>query len=165
MFSMFGRTWAPQKGGLHKRTGNNRKKLLNSNISSICSHNMVNVSPLAAEIGPVVWGHPCEFQRVSRLGSVSARLSSSGRQLNFAALNRGAPPIFVRAAITLDIGPHSLYSLYYIHCVANFNGFRFLVTLLHGTQYWASAKLCGVEQRAPPIFGRAVITLGIGPHF
>jgi len=30
---------------------------------------------------------------------------------------------------------------------------------------WASAKLCGVEQRAPPIFGRATITLGIGPHF
>ena len=29
---------------------------------------------------------------------------------------------------------------------------------------WASAKLCGVEQRAPPIFGRADITLGIGPH-
>jgi len=27
------------------------------------------------------------------------------------------------------------------------------------------AKLCGVEQRAPPIFGRAAITLGIGPHF
>ena len=31
-------------------------------------------------------------------------------------------------------------------------------------QYWASAKLCGVEHRAPPIFGRAAITLGIGPH-
>ena len=31
-------------------------------------------------------------------------------------------------------------------------------------QYWASAKLCGVEQRAPPIFGRAAIALGIGPH-
>jgi len=28
----------------------------------------------------------------------------------------------------------------------------------------ASAKLCGVEQRAPPIFGRAAITLDIGPH-
>ena len=26
------------------------------------------------------------------------------------------------------------------------------------------AKLCGVEPRAPPIFGRAAITLGIGPH-
>ena len=31
-------------------------------------------------------------------------------------------------------------------------------------QQWASAKLCGVEQRAPPIFGRATIRLGIGPH-
>ena len=30
--------------------------------------------------------------------------------------------------------------------------------------YWASAKICGVEQRAPPLFGRAAITLGIGPH-
>jgi len=31
----------------------------------------------------------------------------------------------------------------------------------------ASAKLCGAEQRAPPMFGRATITLGIGgfgPH-
>jgi len=34
-------------------------------------------------------GHPCKFQRVSRLCSVTARHSSSGRQPNFAALNRG----------------------------------------------------------------------------
>jgi len=34
-------------------------------------------------------GHPCKFQRVSRLGSVTAQHSSSGRQPNFAALNRG----------------------------------------------------------------------------
>ena len=47
---------------------------------------------------------------------------------------------------------------------ANFNGFRVLAALLHGIQQWASAKLCGVEQRAPPIFGRAAVTLGIGPH-
>jgi len=33
--------------------------------------------------------HPCKFQRVSRLGSVTARHSSIGRQPNFAALNRG----------------------------------------------------------------------------
>jgi len=32
---------------------------------------------------------PCKFQRVSLLGSVTARHSSSGRQLNFAVLNRG----------------------------------------------------------------------------
>jgi len=33
--------------------------------------------------------HPCKFQRVSRFGIVTARQSSSGRQPNFAALNRG----------------------------------------------------------------------------
>ena len=48
---------------------------------------------------------------------------------------------------------------------ANFNRFRILAALYcTALQYWASAKLCGIEQRAPPIFGRAAITLGIGPH-
>ena len=67
---------------------------------------MVNFGPLAAEIDPVVWGTP-----------------------------------------------------------ANFNGFRVLTALLHGTRVVGVSTLCGVEQRAPPIFGRAAITLGIGPHF
>jgi len=48
---------------------------------------------------------------------------------------------------------------------ANFNGFHVLAALLHGTLVERIAKLCGVEQRAPPIFGRAAITVGIGPHF
>ena len=46
----------------------------------------------------------------------------------------------------------------------NFNGFRVLKRYCTVLQQWASGKLCGVEQRAPPIFGRATITLGIGPH-
>ena len=75
------------------------KKLLSSNMSSACPHNMVNFCPLAAEIGLPVWGTS-----------------------------------------------------------ANFNSFRVLATLLHGSQ------VVGVEQRAPTIFGRAAITLGIGPH-
>ena len=66
---------------------------------------MVNFGPLAAEIGPVVWG--------------TLQISTG-----FASWQR--------------------------YCTA--------------LQYWASAKLCGVEQRAPPVFGRAAITLGIGPH-
>ena len=37
-------------------------------------------------------GHPCKFQRVSSLGSVTSRHFSSGRQPNFAALNRGRHP-------------------------------------------------------------------------
>jgi len=81
------------------------KNLLSSNISSTCPHNVVNFGPLAAEIDPVVWGTP-----------------------------------------------------------ANFNGLASWQRYCTARQYWASAKLCGVEQRAPPIFDRAAITLGIGPH-
>ena len=39
----------------------NRKNLLNSNISSTCPHNMVNVGLLAAEIGSGVWCTPANF--------------------------------------------------------------------------------------------------------
>ena len=38
------------------------------------------------------------------------------------------------------------------------------VTARHSTLVAGVSQLCGVEQRAPPIFGRAAITLGIGPH-
>jgi len=64
------------------------KKLLSSNTSSTCPCNMVNVGPLTAEIGSGVWA-PSKFQRISRLGSVTARHASSRPQPNFAALNRG----------------------------------------------------------------------------
>jgi len=37
------------------------KKLLSSNISSRCPHNMVNFGLLAVEIGPAVWGTPANF--------------------------------------------------------------------------------------------------------
>ena len=37
------------------------KNLLNSNMSYRCPHNMVNFGPLAAEIGPVFWGTPANF--------------------------------------------------------------------------------------------------------
>jgi len=39
----------------------NRKNLLSSNMSSTCPHNMVNFGPLAADIDPVVWGTPANF--------------------------------------------------------------------------------------------------------
>jgi len=66
---------------------------------------MMNFGPLAAEIIPVVWGTP-----------------------------------------------------------ANFNGFRVLAALLHGTPAVGVSQTlrCGTE--APPIFARAAITLGVGPH-
>jgi len=68
-----------------------RKKLVKQQYFPTCPYNMVNYGLLAAEIVFVSLGHPSYFQRVSlsRFGSVTARHSSSGRQPNFAALNRG----------------------------------------------------------------------------
>jgi len=37
------------------------KNLISSNIPSRCPHNMANFGPLAAEIDPVVWGTPANF--------------------------------------------------------------------------------------------------------
>jgi len=54
------------------RIDNRGKNLLNINTSSTCPHNMANFGPLTAEIGSAVWGTQL-FQRVSRLGSVTAR--------------------------------------------------------------------------------------------
>jgi len=50
---------------------------------------------------------------------------------------------------------------------ANFNVFRvlaLLAALLHGTLVMGVSQICGVEHRAPPVFGRAAITVSIGPH-
>jgi len=40
---------------------------------------------------------------------------------------------------------------------ANFNGFRVLAALLHGTPAVGVSQTLRVEQRAPPIFGTAAI--------
>jgi len=67
----------------------NRKKFVKQQY-------VLHMSPQYGELRPTSgWdqfssmGHPCKFQRLSRLGSVTARQSSSERQPNFAALNRG----------------------------------------------------------------------------
>jgi len=66
------------------------KKLLNIDTSSTRRRNIYGElrptngwDPLAS------LGHPCKFQRVSRLDSITAQHSSSGREPDFAALNRG----------------------------------------------------------------------------
>jgi len=40
---------------------NRKKNMLSSNISSTCPPNTMNVGPLTAEIGSVVWGTPANF--------------------------------------------------------------------------------------------------------
>jgi len=47
---------------------------------------------------------------------------------------------------------------------ANFNGFRNFAALLRGSQVVSVSQTLRRGKRAPPMFGRATITLGIGPH-
>jgi len=45
------------------RIDNREKNLLSSNISPTCPHNTVNLGPLTAEIGSVIWGTPPNVNR------------------------------------------------------------------------------------------------------
>ena len=94
-------------------------------------------------------GHPSKFQRVSRLGSVTARHSSSGRQPNFAALNRGRhlysagrPSGWALAHISSDFYLSSVFYLF----SPNLSGRRLDVyyTSTHGVaiRIYACLKMC-----------------------
>jgi len=91
------------------------KSLLSSIISSTCVHHMVNFGPLLAEIGPVVWDTPANFNSFRVLaallhGTAVLDVSQTLRR------EQRAPPIFVRAAITLGIGPQSITRFEYSFC-------------------------------------------------
>jgi len=64
------------------------KMLLSINMSFTCPHNTVNFGPLTAEICSTIWG---TLQISTGFASWQryCTASGSGRQLNFAALNRG----------------------------------------------------------------------------
>ena len=55
----------------------NRKKFLNSSISSKCPHNTVNFGPLTAEIGWRVWGTPANFNGFRVVASLLQRRRST----------------------------------------------------------------------------------------
>jgi len=113
----------------------NRKQLLSSNMSSRCPHNMVNFRPLAAEIVSLAWGKD---------GRVPASWYCAVSQCNITKLALDRP--WLGAPLRISTG----FASWQCYCKV--------------LQHWASAKHCGIEQRAPPIFGKATITLGIGPH-
>jgi len=87
----------------------NRKKLVKQQY-------VPTIGPLAAEIGLPVWGTPCKFQRLSRLGSVTARQSTSERQPNFVALNRGRPSRWASAHVPVMAALRSRCGHYILSC-------------------------------------------------
>jgi len=82
---------------------------------------MVNFGPLTREISSGVWGTPANFNGFRILAALLRGTLVVGVSKN-AALNRGLPPIFGRAAITLGIGPHSSIDYWNITCVHSVTG-------------------------------------------
>ena len=143
---------------------NRKKKMLSSNISSTYPHNMVNFGALAAEIDLVDWGTPVNFNGFCILASLLQRPTSlNASQPNFARclavtcagrLYIHFWQLLPRNGILLGtkftLHPPSLALSYWQHYCTAF-------------EQWAWAILCGVEHRAPPIFGRAIIG-SLGHH-
>jgi len=134
---------------------------------------MVNFGPLTAEIGSLVCGTPANFNRFRVLASLLHRRRSSeaNQTLHDVCPSSG----LVRYIYTFG-GSYRLrefcqllqnsLSVQVLRCPT-------LAALLRGTpavgvsqtlQRGTSTGNTELSQRAPPLFGRAAITLGIGPH-
>jgi len=117
-------------------------------------------------------GHPSKFQRVSRLGFVTAATSFTGGQPNFARCLAvswaGTLYIHFRELLPPDrISLHAKFTLrpslafsYIGIVIARHSSSGVSQTLRRGTRN----GITELSQRAPPIFGWAAITLSIGPH-
>jgi len=96
------------------------KNLLSSNISTRCLNITVNVGPLMAEIGRVVWGTPANFNGVRASWQRYCTVLQQWTSAKLCGVGQTTPPIFSRAAITLGIGPHSGLFIYVTFYVSNF---------------------------------------------
>jgi len=146
------------------------KKLLTSNISSLCSHNMANFGPITCEIRSGVCGTPANFNGFRVLASlhdVAHRMPTKlctifGRLLG----------CYTMYTLLAALAPNGILPLQNSLCVQVLRS-PILPALLHGTRaaavsqtLWHGTRNAITEllQRAPSIFRWAAITLGIGPH-
>jgi len=145
------------------------KAYIDNQKKNVKQQYVLHMSPQYGELRPInSWdllaslGHPSKFQRVSRLAFVTAVTSLTGGQPNFAQC------LAVSWVPTLTEFCPVQNSLYFQVLLS-----RILAALLHGTPaagisqtLWHGTRngITKLLQRVPPIFGRAAITLGIGPH-
>jgi len=146
------------------------KKLVNSNIFSSCSSNMVIFGLLTADIGSLVWGTPANFNEFRVLASLLQRRCSP--EANQTLQNVWPSPglvlyiyIFGAFAPWRDFARCKVHSaskscvLVYWQRYCTALQQRPLAKLRRGTRN----EITEVSQRAPPTFGWAAITFGIGP--
>jgi len=139
----------------------NRKKVLNSNTSSICPHNMLNFSPLTAEICSLFWGIQqiwTGFASWSRYCTDVAQRRSTNLCTMFGRL-LGWYAIYTLAG---DLAPTEFWQVQKSLCVQILLS-PILAALLQGTRavVVSQALRRSAESATWPVFGRAAITLGI----
>jgi len=114
--------------------------------------------------------HPQQFQRVSRLGFITAAMSLNGGQPNFARCLAVSwvGKIFSGTVVPPDRILYPVQNSLYVQVLRS----PILAALLRGTSaagvsqtLWHRSRngITELLQRTPSIFGSAAITLGIGP--
>jgi len=88
----------------------NRKKVVKQQYLLHMSAQYDELRPTSGWDRFVSFRHPIKFQRLWRLGVVTARNSSTGLQPNFAALNRGRH-LYSQGGHHVGIGPPSSYDM------------------------------------------------------
>jgi len=130
------------------------------------------LGPVTAEIGSRVWDSPASFNRFRVLASLQQRRRSQGPK----ALHDIWPSLWLVHCIYIFGGSFPLAELFQVQnslCVQLSLVFSYgSVTAQHFSSGHVSETLqrrtrngiTELSQTAPPIFGWAAITLGIGPH-
>jgi len=148
------------------------KNMLNSNMSSTCPHNMANFGPLTAEICWRVWGAPANFNTFRVLPSLLQRWHSpeasqtsrdvwpSPELVHHIYIFGGSCPLTEFCPVRYSLYVQVLHSPILAALLHGTPAARISQTLQHGTMN----GITELSQRAPPIFGRAAITLAIGPR-
>ena len=149
------------------------KNLINSNVSSTtCPYNMVNFGLLAADIVSLFSGTRANFNGFRVLASLLQRHRSP--EANQTLHDVWPSPGLLRYIYTFSgaLAPMEfcpVQNSVYVQVLRS----HILAALLHGTPAAGISQtlrrgtrngITELSQRAPPVFGRAAITLGIGPH-
>jgi len=154
---------------MHRQSG---KNVLNSNISSICLHNIVNSGPLTAEIGWRVWGTSANFNGFRVLASLLHRRRST--DVDQTLHDVWPSPRLVHYIYTFGCScPLTEFCQVQNSLCVQVLRSPILAALLHGTGAVGVSQtlrrgtrngIRDLSQRAPPTFVWAAITLAIGPH-
>jgi len=122
----------------------NRKNLLDSNISPMFPHNMANFGPLTAEMSlPCSLGHRSKFQRVSRLALVTAAtlLTEANQTLHDVW---PSPGLVYYISLYIIGGSCRLTEFCKIHFASKSWAVLFWQRYCTALQQRASAEFCGV---------------------